>query len=346
MERLSDFKSAARVLLGLLLLASFLVRQDCAAAPKAEVPALTVDLGDWLYYKQAEFAFSIKNTGDAGLEATVEKTSCGCTVALPPDKALPPGSEGTIKLQYRPKQDSKRLGPQDFTAMISTNDPGRPKFLLSLKLRLVEPVAAYPPTLEFKVLASDSGLVKEHLVVKCFRDEGLPEILSIESTASAIAIVPVKKEDSATGKAHDYEVTFDPRQTGSSPNGAVVIKTDSSRTPVLEIPIKVTKDWPITFSPKSLLFGVVKSNTTSEKSTHTTSSEIGFEPGTAVCSDARISSKLSATPEGKWEIVAALKVGEAGAQPERIDTAIDVLDKNQRKIGEVPVKGIVAAGAK
>lgn len=94
--KLSGFKSTTRVLFLFLLHSTLLYHQDCEAGPQIEVPLQVVDLGEQLYYKKAEFAFSIKNTGDADLEATVGKTSCGCTVALPPDKALPPGDRKSV----------------------------------------------------------------------------------------------------------------------------------------------------------------------------------------------------------------------------------------------------------
>ena len=82
---------------------------------------------------EREYTFS--NQGDQPLEIKQVDPGCGCTVAFF-DSVTAPGGEGKIKLLI----DTKGLlGPMQENAVVSTNDPGRPQVILTLKA-LIKPV--------------------------------------------------------------------------------------------------------------------------------------------------------------------------------------------------------------
>lgn len=50
--------------------------------------------------EKVTYAYKFKNTGKADLVITSAKGSCGCTVADPPAKPIPPGEEGFISVSF------------------------------------------------------------------------------------------------------------------------------------------------------------------------------------------------------------------------------------------------------
>ena len=100
------------------------------SAPKAVVAALEHNFGTIKPGTPLTYTFKVKNEGDAPLEISNVKPACGCTSG-DFDKTIAPGKEGKIKLSV-PETDSYR-GEVAKTAMVTTNDPDRPSFTLTLK---------------------------------------------------------------------------------------------------------------------------------------------------------------------------------------------------------------------
>lgn len=103
-------------------------------APKAVIAALEHDFGKVKPGTPLTFAFAIKNAGDANLEITNVRPACGCTSG-DFDKTIAPGKEGKIKLSV-PNTESYN-GEVSKTATVTTNDPERPTFTLTLKATFV-----------------------------------------------------------------------------------------------------------------------------------------------------------------------------------------------------------------
>lgn len=58
------------------------------------------DFGTVVDGEKVTYNFKFKNTGESDLVITSAKGSCGCTVADPPAKPIPPGEEGFISVTF------------------------------------------------------------------------------------------------------------------------------------------------------------------------------------------------------------------------------------------------------
>lgn len=63
--------------------------------------------------------FTFTNTGDAPLQITNAKGSCGCTVPTYPKEPINPGEKAKIEVRY----DTNRIGPFQKTVTLTTNEP-------------------------------------------------------------------------------------------------------------------------------------------------------------------------------------------------------------------------------
>jgi hypothetical protein len=96
----------------------------------------TVQVIDSVYHfgkvtdgEKVEYNFRFKNTGNKPLVVTNATASCGCTVPQKPEKPVPPGELGFIKVVF----DSKgRLGTAHKTIHVTSNvRPDFPEMLLT-----------------------------------------------------------------------------------------------------------------------------------------------------------------------------------------------------------------------
>ncbi len=87
------------------------------------------DFGDVEEGKIVEFKVEFKNIGNAVLNITDVKTSCGCTAALLSSKSLQPGESGTLRIDL---DTSNREGKLTRTVTLYSNDPKEPNQTVTL----------------------------------------------------------------------------------------------------------------------------------------------------------------------------------------------------------------------
>ena len=68
--------------------------------PVVEFEKMEHDFGSVTDGEKVTYNFKFKNTGSADLVISSAKGSCGCTVADPPAKPIPPGEEGFISVTF------------------------------------------------------------------------------------------------------------------------------------------------------------------------------------------------------------------------------------------------------
>jgi len=102
--------------------------------PKVSVQQLEFDFGDIGQDKLANHSFVISNSGDDVLIIKDVKASCGCTAAKPDKNELKPKESTKIAVSFNPKG---RKGPQVKIITVSTNDPEKPKVLLTIKSNVI-----------------------------------------------------------------------------------------------------------------------------------------------------------------------------------------------------------------
>lgn len=97
--------------------------------PKFEFETTEYDFGTVTEGQIVKYTYKFKNTGNADLVITDARGSCGCTVPTYPGKAIPPGGNGEISVQF---DSNKRSGDQNKTVTLTANTSPT-EFVLSLK---------------------------------------------------------------------------------------------------------------------------------------------------------------------------------------------------------------------
>jgi hypothetical protein len=96
-------------------------------------------------------SYKIKNEGDAPLDISKVRPSCGCTVAGDYPKKLDPGQEGEFPFSM---MSTKLRGPFEKGITISSNDPVTPELRLKLRGEVKRYVEVIPASANFGKVTS------------------------------------------------------------------------------------------------------------------------------------------------------------------------------------------------
>jgi hypothetical protein len=127
----------------LIIAASLLLGARANAQLKWE--QMSVDLHPTYSDTTAVAHFKYENIGTAPIHFNAVRTSCGCTAAKPAKEDVAPGEKGEITATL---QIGDRIGVQQKTVTVETNDPKNPTTALQLKATIpalleVQPAFVY-----------------------------------------------------------------------------------------------------------------------------------------------------------------------------------------------------------
>jgi archaellum component FlaG (FlaF/FlaG flagellin family) len=165
------------------------------AAPSAEkAPRLTIvepvkDYGTVPKGDKLDWAFVIKNTGDADLQIISAKPGCGCTVA-DFDKVIKPGQTGKVTAHV---DTTAFAGPIAKSVTLETNDPASLTAQLTIHAVVKPYVEAFPAGfVRYNLLQGDASSES----VTLYSEEEEPfQITSIETPADWIKAEYKKVDD-------------------------------------------------------------------------------------------------------------------------------------------------------
>lgn len=172
-------------------------KTEAKAEAKAEkAPRLTIvepvkDYGTVPKGDKLDWAFVVKNTGDADLQILAAKPGCGCTVA-DFDKVVKPGETGKVTAHV---DTTAFAGPIAKTVTLETNDPATPTAQLTIHAVVKPYVEAYPAGfVRFNLLQGEA----DSQAVTLYSEEDEPfQITKVESPVDWIK-VDYKKIDDPT----------------------------------------------------------------------------------------------------------------------------------------------------
>ncbi len=198
------------------------VRPKIAAAmsgkPKIECDEQSFDFGETWVGPRLEHTYTIKNTGNAALEITKVKPSCGCTSVGSYPKRIEPGESGEFKFALN---SQKLHGRYRKSITVSSNDPDTPSFRLQLAGYCKRYVDVTPRNANFGKI---SGEKSSERVLKIINNTDTPLELSLQKAGtSSFHFELVEKEP---GEKYELKVkSITPMKTGRS-RGSVVLKTN------------------------------------------------------------------------------------------------------------------------
>ncbi len=121
-------------LVGWLLVGAGLAAAQAPAAQAPAGPRLTLSQDSWnfgeVWHPQGvALTLIVKNEGNAPLELSDVRTTCGCTLVEPGRKSVPPGETTDVKVRYN---SEGKQGHVESKVIIESNDPQRPKVEMNI----------------------------------------------------------------------------------------------------------------------------------------------------------------------------------------------------------------------
>lgn len=272
-------------------------KSDAGPQPSIEIPRMTQDFGNVFERPTYEYAFAVKNRGDAALVIESVKPGCGCTVAKF-DSIIAPGSEGQIKLVL----DGGRVhGKFQKTATVKCNDPEHPVLTLTIAGNEVPYVNVEPQGTIYLHGRYDEDVVKSVVLSSNEKDV----TLKIKGVSSNIDDKIDYSYKPGPGKG-ETTLTISKKKNlpTSSAYGAITVKTNSTKAPDTILQVHVMTKGSISVTPSTLNYGVVKFGNKTPgdpvtKSVMVLSTEGSFQIKNVDVSNKNFTAKVSSIREGK-----------------------------------------------
>ena len=200
---------------------------------------------------QISETFMFRNRGLKPLEVSIESSSCQCTAALMSERVVPPGQTGTVKITYIPKDWTSEQVVKE-TVMLRTNDPRKPRVVLTMTGQIYPTVKVIPSALNFRKLAIGSVAEKTLTVIN-----PNVRVLGVEANSPDI-IARIIELSGAAENQTQISVSIKPSTGLQKSDDKLFIYTDDVNSPKIEIPIMYEIAAPVVVSPRRVFFGVME----------------------------------------------------------------------------------------
>ena len=303
-----------------------------AAGPRAriEVSQTQKDAGVFEEGAVIPFHFEVVNRGEADLEISQVKPTCGCTVAKW-DRVIKPGEQGTIDAQM---STLSFRGVVTKHMTIFSNDPDRPQVELTLTAHLT-PLVNISPEPDALLVVGDKGATQEFTLE---RSKGLPMRI-----VQVICYAPYLKAEatplSGPGR-YKLTVTAMPDAPLGSSKAAVVVWTDLKEGGALTFFLTVERG--IATVPPMLFLGIVPHEMRAPLQATATihGNSTPFHVKSVSATDPKLAPRLETVRDGAEYRVTVTYAG--GWSPgRRRQTLTLTTDDPKQPVIEIPVEAIV-----
>ncbi|NWG01026.1 MAG: DUF1573 domain-containing protein [Thermoanaerobaculaceae bacterium] len=205
--------------------------------PVAEIVQKIIDFGPVPKGEKLKAVFEVKNTGQAPLEISQVRPTCGCTVANF-DKTIPPGGTGKINAEV---DTSAFLGPISKAILVFTNDPQMRNATVVVKADVKAFIEALPRSLlRFNVLQGEPATDTVLLVAS---DGATFKVLGVDAPegpykVSFRELEGKERQTNYSGSQWEVTVTVPADAKEGMLNHKLTVKTDSPKAP--EVPLTVS----------------------------------------------------------------------------------------------------------
>jgi len=178
-----------------------------------ETKAITIDPA--ISDVKATAVFHFTNQSDAVVNIREVKTSCGCTAATPGKTRYSPGEKGEITVVF---DFGQRVGQQEKSIQVETNDSKEPRTMLKLRTTIPQVLAVEPKVLSWKI-----GEVPDE---KRIRVKVAPEVPIKKITASSPTSGLEVRVEAVSGDERAYDVVVQPKRLEKAMRSVVTIRAD------------------------------------------------------------------------------------------------------------------------
>lgn len=222
--------AAAAVVLMLLLACSRQEKLGITPPRPAKIvfPVKQHDFGRVEQGTRVHHAFHFTNEGEQDLGINDLRTARDCLARVVGRHIVPPGGSAAIEVDF---DTEKVFGQQRRTVTVYSNDPDNIFTLLVLTGDVALDVGADPPQLWVGALPAGTTFWREIYVLT----DGSTEVLSVSTDGNQLV---ARSEPLADGrKGYRIDVTIAGDAVPGLLNDAVLVRTTSSRRPLLRIPV-------------------------------------------------------------------------------------------------------------
>jgi len=199
-----------------------------AMGPRIEFSTNVYEFGRVNAGDPVKYTYYFTNTGNALLEVTDVRPSCGCTTAGEWTKKVEPGTSGSIPIQF----NSANYSGQVFkTITVSSNDKQKPSTVLQLKGTIWKPIELAPA---YTVLNIPPDAPSASTTVRIINNMDQP--LAVFAPELSNHSFNAELKTNQPGKEYALTITTVPPLSPGNAQGKVVLKTSATNTPVLEVP--------------------------------------------------------------------------------------------------------------
>lgn len=206
-----------------------------APAPTNQGPRILVeepsfDFGTADSSQTIEHTFTVKNVGDTSLEISNVRPSCGCTVANITERTVPPGGETKVTARLSLQG---RMGQQNKTITVESNDPQQPQVQLLLRGNVANLIELRPDRVIFNQMGPRDTVSQAVDIVATGPDTKF-KIVSVASQTSNFTATADAIEE---GRQYRITVTTQGELPVGALYGTVRVVTDHPARQVIDIPV-------------------------------------------------------------------------------------------------------------
>ena len=182
--------------------------------------------------------FKYQNKGDKTIAIKNVSTSCGCTAASAKQSAEP-GEKGEVTATFKV---GDRIGTQQKTITVTTDDPKQPTTMLNLKVVIPQVLELQPTLLYWQ---AGEATKPKTIVAKAGKDISVKSL----NVSSSNPDFTTKVEPGAS--PGEFRINVEPRKTTQPASATLAIKPDlpDGKTKILYATASVTA--PVSASPQS-----------------------------------------------------------------------------------------------
>ncbi|MFN0152438.1 MAG: DUF1573 domain-containing protein [bacterium] len=230
--------------------------RDAIAAPHIEFLETEYHLGKMEQHSAKSHTFLFTNTGDAPLTVTKTETTCGCTVAQATQGAIPPGGRGEVAVTFESRE---AFGEITKAVTVRSNaDNAETKLSVTAFIRTDLYIHKF---VQFGKVARDEASERT-IEAKGDASVGF-RVTKVETDAPYLSASFSETPSTAPefGPKFEIRVALSPGAPPGTMNRKLLLHTNLSSKPVIEVPIYANVGGYLTFSTDALNFGTFAAGT-------------------------------------------------------------------------------------
>src|SRR5262245_7449442 len=272
------------------------------AGPKAVVvEPIHLEIGEVEPGQPQKFEWTLRNDGDAVLSIESLEPTCYCTTGKADTWSIAAGQSTKVHVNVDP---SDWVGEIVKGVEIETNDPDNKKLLLEVKMKVRPGIAVVPPELDFGAVAA-GGSMPLHVDIKAAKERAF-KIVSLAADAPFVSVdqEPVQTDDRVGVKLN---VKIAPGVTPGPFATKIVVQTDDTSRPRIEVPVRGSGPGGLKVTPDRLTFDSASAG--AEVGVITVSGGKGLKVTGAKSTTPGLEAAVQVQPDGSYQVHVKLGAG-------------------------------------